>query len=254
MAEHYLTELKAVQPEGPYYIAGYCFGTIVAFEMAQSLLRAGEEVELLAMFNGPSPVWTRTYRNLEEQPGRRARVATTPGSTLGQPGRPRVPPAGLPRKVLRVLRDPERLRRWLGWARFRLRRTKERGVDYASAKTRMILGRPLSEDLRGRYFLRIAAVAERAYEPSVYPGEILLFHGDGLYDDPELGWTGLAAAGVHSIAVPGAASNNRQLMDEPYVGVIGEHLQSRLEELRARAGDNNGASALADMSGVGARV
>ena len=35
---------------------------------------------------------------------------------------------------------------------------------------------------------RIAAVAERAYEPSVYPGEILLFHGDGLYDDPELGF------------------------------------------------------------------
>ncbi|HLX20720.1 MAG TPA: amino acid adenylation domain-containing protein, partial [Gaiellaceae bacterium] len=37
MAKHYLDELRMVQPHGPYYLAGYCFGSIVAFDMAQKL-------------------------------------------------------------------------------------------------------------------------------------------------------------------------------------------------------------------------
>ena len=44
MAAHYLAELRTVQPDGPYYLAGYCFGTIVAFDMAQRARRSGEEV------------------------------------------------------------------------------------------------------------------------------------------------------------------------------------------------------------------
>jgi aspartate racemase len=232
MAAHYLTELKSVQSSGPYFLAGYCFGTIVAFEMAQSLLRSGEDVELLAMFNGPSPAWIRIYGSPEGQVGRLDQQRPASESVTRTAARD----ISLPGKVLRVLRDPRRLSRWAGYARFRLRRTRERGFDYVDAKTRMVLHRPLSERLRGRYFLRIAAAAERAYEPSVYPGEILLFHGDGLYDDPELGWTGLASRGIRSIAVPGAETDNRQLMNEPYVGVVGDHLRSYLSELSARTG------------------
>src|SRR5205823_633968 len=57
MSAHYLGELRTVQPNGPYYLGGYCFGAIVAFDMAQRLLRDGEDVDLLVVFNGPSPSW-----------------------------------------------------------------------------------------------------------------------------------------------------------------------------------------------------
>src|SRR5205814_5233621 len=46
MAEHYLTELRSVQASGPYQLAGYCFGAIVAFDIAQRLIGAGAEVSL----------------------------------------------------------------------------------------------------------------------------------------------------------------------------------------------------------------
>ena len=46
MAAHYINEIKTVQPEGPYNLAGYCLGGTLALEMAQQLEAKGEEVAL----------------------------------------------------------------------------------------------------------------------------------------------------------------------------------------------------------------
>ena len=45
MAESYLRELRELQPEGPYYLGGFCMGGQVAFEIAQRLIRDGEQVK-----------------------------------------------------------------------------------------------------------------------------------------------------------------------------------------------------------------
>ncbi len=49
MARFHVGELTRVQPEGPYFLAGYSFGGLVALEMAQVLSRAGRKVALLAL-------------------------------------------------------------------------------------------------------------------------------------------------------------------------------------------------------------
>ena len=41
MAAHYIQEIRTVQPDGPYRLAGFCFGAILAFEMAQQLRKRG---------------------------------------------------------------------------------------------------------------------------------------------------------------------------------------------------------------------
>ncbi|WP_069885774.1 amino acid adenylation domain-containing protein [Streptomyces luteocolor] len=51
MAAHYVEEIRAVQPEGPYRLLGWSFGGIVAFEMAVQLQRQGLEVGLLTMLD-----------------------------------------------------------------------------------------------------------------------------------------------------------------------------------------------------------
>ncbi len=38
-------ESKALQPEGPYVLGGFCFGGLLALEAAQQLTAAGEDVE-----------------------------------------------------------------------------------------------------------------------------------------------------------------------------------------------------------------
>lgn len=56
MAERYLAELREVQPHGPYLLGGYSGGGIAAFEMAQQLHAAGEEVALLVFLDTPTPL------------------------------------------------------------------------------------------------------------------------------------------------------------------------------------------------------
>jgi amino acid adenylation domain-containing protein len=55
MAARYLDALRGVQPEGPYKLGGWSFGGLVAYEMAQQLTRAGQEVGLLAMIDTHTP-------------------------------------------------------------------------------------------------------------------------------------------------------------------------------------------------------
>ncbi len=54
VAARYLQEIRRVQREGPYLLAGVCSGAVVAYEMAQQLWTQGEEVSLLAMVE-PNP-------------------------------------------------------------------------------------------------------------------------------------------------------------------------------------------------------
>ena len=51
MAGGYLKEIRALQPEGPYYLGGHSIGGLVAFEMAQQLRRQGQEVAFLALLD-----------------------------------------------------------------------------------------------------------------------------------------------------------------------------------------------------------
>ena len=55
MAADYLAEVRKVQPEGPYLLAGFSGGGITAYEMAQQLLAQGEQTSLLVMLDTPLP-------------------------------------------------------------------------------------------------------------------------------------------------------------------------------------------------------
>lgn len=51
MAEAYIEEMRSVQAEGPYFIAGVCTGGTVAFEMASILSSRGLEVAFLGLID-----------------------------------------------------------------------------------------------------------------------------------------------------------------------------------------------------------
>jgi amino acid adenylation domain-containing protein len=51
MAEFYIKEIRALQPEGPYHIGGYSLGGLIAFEMARQLQADGQEVGVLALLD-----------------------------------------------------------------------------------------------------------------------------------------------------------------------------------------------------------
>ncbi len=49
MAVDYVEQIRSVQPDGPYALAGFSLGGLIAFAMGQRLLQYGEKVELLAL-------------------------------------------------------------------------------------------------------------------------------------------------------------------------------------------------------------
>ena len=51
VARHYISEMQQVQPEGPYYLIGFSFGGLIAYEMAQQLLARGHQVGLLGLLD-----------------------------------------------------------------------------------------------------------------------------------------------------------------------------------------------------------
>ncbi len=55
-AQDYLAEIRSLQPQGPYLLGGYSGGGVTAYEMAQQLRTAGQEVAVLALLDTPLPV------------------------------------------------------------------------------------------------------------------------------------------------------------------------------------------------------
>ncbi|ARU62804.1 hypothetical protein CBW65_18870 [Tumebacillus avium] len=51
IAERFLAEIQAVQPQGPYRLAGWSFGGVAAYELARRLEGQGQEVEFLGLID-----------------------------------------------------------------------------------------------------------------------------------------------------------------------------------------------------------
>ena len=51
----YLRRIRDVQPEGPYHLAGWSLGGLLAYQVAGLLAAAGERVALLALLDPPAP-------------------------------------------------------------------------------------------------------------------------------------------------------------------------------------------------------
>ncbi|HLK39138.1 MAG TPA: amino acid adenylation domain-containing protein [Polyangiaceae bacterium] len=193
MAEAYLREVGRYQPRGPYYLAGYCGGGLVAFEMATRLQASGERVPLLVLMD--------TYR---------------PGS---------VPADGPWRRVLRIhrARGAGALAARAGaWAA----REGTAGVQRLLIAYHRLLGIPVPHDVRELWLTESFLRAAARYRPGVFRGRITVLRATEL--DPvlaganrDLGWSGHATDGLHIHDVPG---NHHTIAREPNVAALGQRI------------------------------
>ncbi|MEH0388852.1 non-ribosomal peptide synthetase/type I polyketide synthase [Vibrio mimicus] len=66
LAQHYLAMVRRVQPNGPYHLAGWSFGGVVAFEMAQQLIQQGETVQQCVLIDSYKPSKNPTHPLTDE--------------------------------------------------------------------------------------------------------------------------------------------------------------------------------------------
>lgn len=61
MVDCYVRAIRAEQPTGPYAIAGYSYGGVVAFEIAKELEAQGERVDFVGILNIPPHIKSRMH-------------------------------------------------------------------------------------------------------------------------------------------------------------------------------------------------
>ena len=141
MASQYVESVRTVDPVGPYRLAGYSAGGVIALEMAHQLIESGAAVSLLVMIDTLAPA-----------------AAARKVSYLQK--------LWLARHwSLRFLLDwPDRRRR------FRLME-----LNYAVALEKLARGESLTPELVQHHLFRSFVTAQALHKPRSYPGSMVLF-------------------------------------------------------------------------------
>jgi thioesterase domain-containing protein len=85
LARYQIEQIRSFRPNGPYLLAGHCAGGTLAFEIAQQLTAAGQQVALLALIGSPFPTMFRCIPQMWFWLGRHAKVLSS--GSLAERGR-----------------------------------------------------------------------------------------------------------------------------------------------------------------------
>jgi amino acid adenylation domain-containing protein len=203
MATHYINSVLTVQPEGPYFLAGWSLGGAVAFEMCRQLQAQGDEVALLALLD------TRAPSSREGYPDELALLADF-AQTLGVDWR-------------RLSPSAEEFSRLDGDQRLSL--------VVARAKEAELIPPEMSFDDVRRLFKVYNAHAQAGlrYDPPAIAARVTLMKASETWErhsgDYTEGWSALAAGGLESHQVPGT---HFTMLREPHVALLAEQLRACL--------------------------
>ncbi|MDX1513346.1 MAG: non-ribosomal peptide synthetase [Gammaproteobacteria bacterium] len=210
MVAHYLSELRKVQPSGPYYLGGFSFGGRIAVYMANALKASGDEVELLAILDSASSTGKKFVglgQWLDRHPSR------SPLSTM-----------------------PLALR--YGW--FRVRKAYDE--IYNRGRRRILFrlceryrrsGRKAPETLcRPDRLSRLIEIEHRNMSP--YEGDAIYFAAQPgpksmSHPDRRDSWGRIIKGNLEIVQLD---CLHEQVIQEPHVGTVAERLQRCLEEGR----------------------
>jgi len=208
MAAAYIHAIRAAQPEGPYHLAGYCFGGVLAFEMARQLRAQGQAVALVALIEA---TWTGNGHPLRRAARRIGRRIAFEREHLGR------------------MMVPERIGHLLAKTTSLVTDQAARVVEALAARRRVGRKRPSPVEDAIRRVEAAHREALRRYVPQVYPGELTLFRparpAAAHHGDPTWGWEGLAAGGLDVHEIPGECPT---MVDEPDVQVLADRLRQCL--------------------------
>lgn len=204
MAAQYVEAIRTVDPEGPYRLAGYSGGGVIAWEMAQQLRAAGAQVEAILMIDTLAPdaalqkvplldkLWLKRHWTLEFA---------------------------------------------LDWPA-RRKRAREMQRSYQLALEKLARGEPLPPELVDFHLFRNFTDAQAQYRLQPWDGEVVLFKAKlaetlYLYAGRALGWQAHVQQPVRVVEIAGS---HFTMMAEPGVSELVEAIRGELVRLDGMLG------------------
>jgi thioesterase domain-containing protein len=202
MAADYIQAIRVAQHTGPYLLGGWSMGGLVAFEMACQLLRQGQQVALVALFDSITP-YTARFRRENEQAMQVANFAFHIGLSPAEF-------ANVSEQLLSL--DEE---------------TQLQHLFKLAQRTRLF---PKGFNLTQLHHLfkvfRSNNEAALAYQPRPCSAPLVLFRAAETMDeeltDTSYGWSHLAEGPLEIEVVTG---NHFTMLDEPHVSLLAEKLR-----------------------------
>jgi amino acid adenylation domain-containing protein len=214
VAAHYLREITAFRPRGPYLVGGYSVGGTVAFELACQLQAGGHEVGLLVVLDTFAPGYPRKL-----SAPRRALIHL--GNFIHLGWREKRAYVG---ERLRNLRRRVLLRLGLG--------------AYAAPEVPGLEQAPTASAFKQVW--GALAQAEKRYWPRrKFDGRVVLFKATEevhwaatVFDDPLFGWERWATGGVEARVIPGA---HLEMFEDKNAEVLARELKGFVQDAQAAA-------------------
>ncbi|HVO96041.1 MAG TPA: thioesterase domain-containing protein [Terriglobales bacterium] len=213
-AADYIHEIRTVQSAGPYYIGGYSFGGLVAFELACQLREQDQEVALLVLLD-----------------------PTNPGG-----GKPRFPSSStsLKRTITKVNQKVRRywrssraqieikhlwtkIQRWLNRAKVR--------IQILISLAFLAVGRRVPVRMRSHYAREVNLKLARRFVPRVYPGGVCLLRSR----NTEIGsfdWSKFVAG---RLVVDDLLGEHRDVLHGPRIKIWAERVRVHLQNAQTNA-------------------
>ena len=218
MAADYISEIRTVQPGGPYILGGWCMGGYIALEMAHLLKDSGEEVALLALIDTPHPSYpdylSRTtifhrmiYKLIEK-------LDYELGVILALNTGAKIPYL---RRKIKALIPPIQV-------------MAERLIKVPMGKLHLSMPHTQAYKLRRLFAMHDKAFKE--YNPNPYQGRVVLFLASkqplGIHPDPTLGWGKLFNTELELREIPG---NYICILVEPSIRLLADELKDCLNRI-----------------------
>jgi FkbH-like protein len=230
MAAHYVAELRRQQPHGPYLLGGMCAGGLIAYEMANQLLRDGERVDLVAIMDAATPQAAKKPGLMTQHRAGRVQQAVKAAFDERGPVFGAIAAAGIvARKII-------------GAASYEVRRRlTERSTRQRFALLHDVLhqGKTWPAQVVPLTVREIFNSAEARYTPPSLDVPTVLVRArqgiDGdrpyieIYADPTLGWQSVA----RRLAVVDVDGGHASMLQEPFAESLVAALTPHLESQRA---------------------
>lgn len=233
MASAHLEMMLSVQPHGPYLLGGYCNGGLVALELAQRLLRRGEAVDLLFIFD------TVVHNCKTSLATKLLRLAAKVPNLTAEETSDLVLRKNLFKAYWKEISGRERLqfvldnRAMIGdeaakWLRRTLARNRPAETTGVRSCDRAAFARNEFERKQAEYTFHFRRLV-RGYVAQPYPAPITLLVSEGrtgAHANPTLGWSKVAPqVDLHN--VPG----DHHTCLTKHLNLVAEILRSRLESV-----------------------
>ena len=203
--------IREFQPEGPYYLGGWCLYGLLMYEAAQQIIADGGEVALLVMIDTVYPSHKRML----------------PGMVRMQTALQKWFYHAHILARLKVTEIPAYLAQRIHTFRYKLATFWQRR-EYIRAMQNA--DQPLEKEM-GPIFLMACA----HYKPQPYPAPVALFQAverpAGRYWDLRQVWLNLIRAPLESHDIAGG---HHGMFKEPYVAVLGARMKHSLESAQKR--------------------